>query len=425
MISLLISILIFTSSSFSSLGSDSGTGNFIKYQSNTILNRAIDSLDTIFSKKRPIGTNIISSDHLVDIPKKKKMIDNSYFFERIYAKWGKRPAELNCAWAPKIPKDRRRDPNKLRIMSYNSEWLFLYGGSGSIQCPGLGCPWKDLASAKNHIMQTISLLTRIDPDIVHLNEVEDCRVLRVIMDLLPKNHGYRAYLISGTDSMTGQNVGILTRIDPISDLQRTEIRKTYPISGSTCGSKPSCVFYSRRKKCSGTMGLSKHYLTHFKIGEFKILWAGAHFIAHPNNVDRCFRREAQATVLSEFIEAQLSDDETEIIITGDFNDHDDEVLGANNTPPLSSTLRILKNGKTQLHSAASFVSEPYKRYTSWHDINGNCVDDGPQEHSLIDHVLLSPGLQSKVVSVWMDHNNTIACHDRTSDHWPLIIDFSI
>ena len=382
-------------------------------------------IDRFSSKKR---TERGPSSSPTNRKKRREEVDSAADnFESIFLKWRKRPANLNCARAPKFPKDRRKNKKVLRLMSFNAEWLFLYGGGGSVQCPGIACPWKDLSAARKHINQIVDLLIKIDADIVHLNEVEDCRVLRVIMDLLPPEHGYRAYLIAGTDNMTGQNVGILTKIDPVRDLKRTENRKSYPVSGSTCGRKSSSyISYPRGKRHSNTMGLSKHYLTHFKIGDLKIVWAGAHFIAHPSNVDRCFRREAQAAVLSEFIGSEMPkpDEGTQIIVTGDFNDHDGEVLGANNSPPLSSVLQILKNSHYGLHSAASFVSDPLNRYTSWHDVNGNCVDDGHTEHSLIDHVLLSPGLSDRILSVWMDHNKTVACNDRTSDHWPLIIDLS-
>lgn len=344
----------------------------------------------------------------------------------VFEKWAKRPNDLNCALASKIPIDRRQDPSKLRIVSYNAEWLFLYGGEGSIKCPGENCPWADKSAAHHHLLRTAQLLVKLDADIIHLNEIENCRVLRVLMDLLPSNHGYRAYLVPGTDSMTGQNVGLLTRIDPSSNLKRTEERKAYPILGSTCGTNPyyySNIFGSKRDR---TMGLSKHYLTHFSIplsdnGILKIVWAGAHLIAHPDNSDRCFRREAQASVLAEFIAKESKNSEVEVIVTGDLNDHDGDVLGANNISPLSSVLKILKIPK-RLNSAASFVSDPLRRYTSWHDINGNCVDDGANEHSLIDHILISPGLAKLVVSVWMDHNRTTSCIERLSDHWPLIID---
>ena len=40
---------------------------------------------------------------------------------------------------------------------------------------------------------------------------------------------YKPYLKKGTDSSTGQNVGMLTRVDPIVSLYRTELRYDYPI----------------------------------------------------------------------------------------------------------------------------------------------------------------------------------------------------
>lgn len=385
------------------------------YFSNTDQNHGVpsslnESIQPITSKK---GT------------KRKFADDRTSEFDRILAKWHKRPVDLNCAWAPKAPSDRRRDSRNLRIVSYNAEWLYLFGGNGSIKCPGKDCPWVDVSKARDHIFQTIALFEKLNADIIHLNEIEDCRVLRILMDLMPENHGYRAYLVPGTDTMTGQNVGILTRVDPVVNLIRTEDRSIYPVINSTCEIDSSVPLFLNGKKRRGvTMGLSKHYLTHFRVGDLKILWAGAHFIAHPGNIDRCFRREAQASVLSDFVDRELGTDE-EVIITGDFNDHDGEVQGANRASPRSSVLRILKSNKLGLQSAASFVSDQLKRYTSWHDINGNCLDDGHREHSLIDHVLVSPRLASRIVSVWMDHNNTASCHERTSDHWPLIIDFRI
>jgi exonuclease III len=341
-------------------------------------------------------------------------------FERIFLKWGRRPADLNCAWAPSIPVDRRTDKSRLRIVSYNAEWLFLYGGSGNIKCPGTGCPWEDISNAQNHFTNTIELLTKLDGDIVHFNEVEDCRVLRVLMDLLPSNHGYRAYLVPGTDTMTGQNVGILTKIDPYRNLIRTDKRKRYPVKGSTCNIVSLETTFKRKKRKS--MGVSKHYLTHFRIGSLKILLAGAHFIAHPNDKSRCSRREAQAAVLAEFISNESTLHGAEIIVTGDFNDHDRAVVGANGAIPLSSVLEILKNG-ANLQSAVSLIPDAISRFSSWHDINGNCIDDGRTEHSLIDHVLVSPSLASRISSVWIDHNTTSSCFKRMSDHWPIIVDF--
>lgn len=46
-----------------------------------------------------------------------------------------------CFEPPKIPGDRRRDKEHLKIANFNAEWLFLYGGRGGMRCPAESCPW--------------------------------------------------------------------------------------------------------------------------------------------------------------------------------------------------------------------------------------------------------------------------------------------
>ena len=46
----------------------------------------------------------------------------------------------------KTSDDRRTDKNKLKIMQYNVEWLFL-DYYKSADCPGNGCTWKNKTMA--------------------------------------------------------------------------------------------------------------------------------------------------------------------------------------------------------------------------------------------------------------------------------------
>ena len=113
------------------------------------------------------------------------------------------------------------------------------------------------------------MIRNLNADLLALEEVEDCTVLSRLVALLP-NLGYRHYLIKGTDTATGllslfpassylslfctpnikyeptnshslfslllgQNVGLLTRVDPVRDLYRTTERVGYPMAGSDCG----------------------------------------------------------------------------------------------------------------------------------------------------------------------------------------------
>ncbi len=61
--------------------------------------------------------------------------------------------------------------------------------------------------------------------------------------------------------------------------------------------------------------------------------------------------------------------------------------------------------------------------TYWYDENRNGIDDGPEEHSMIDHIYVSRGLARTIVDVRIDHAGYEA---RTvSDHWPVIVNFNL
>lgn len=47
----------------------------------------------------------------------------------------------SCAKAPAFPKDRRKDKDRITLVNFNAEWLFLRGGTGQIVCPSQSCPW--------------------------------------------------------------------------------------------------------------------------------------------------------------------------------------------------------------------------------------------------------------------------------------------
>ena len=141
-------------------------------------------------------------------------------------------------------------------------------------CPGTGCTWPDEAAAEVHLKKTAEVIHSLDADILTLEEVEDCFVLQHLAEevnkLFPEAHHYRPYLKRGTDTATGQNAALLTRVDPDVDLERTADRATYPIHGSECGYNGT-----------GTYGVSKHYYTHFTINGARVGLIGAHFLAFP------------------------------------------------------------------------------------------------------------------------------------------------
>lgn len=306
--------------------------------------------------------------------------------------------------------DRRPDKSKLRIMQYNVEWLFIDYYS-PMDCPGNGCTWKNETEAAIHMEYVSNVVKYINPDIINLCEVEGCHELQ---DLISETDiSYIPYLIQGTDSSTGQNVGMLTRIDPISNLIRNENRYTYPLPNSSCG-------YTGP---SGTTGLSKHYISEFMFMDIKVVLIAAHLLAYPTDPTRCAEREAQAYLLQTIIYKYILN-EYEIIVMGDFNDYDAEIKDINNNIPTSRVLDIIKGtylGEYELYNMASRITQ-HDRYSDWWDSDNNCNTASQKDYSLIDHILVSNKIQEHVHNVFIYHNYTEFCGKYNSDHYPVIID---
>lgn len=299
-----------------------------------------------------------------------------------------------------------------RLVQYNVEWLFLNTYNG---CPGSSCAWKTQTEAQTHMEYVQRIIQDIQPTLMNMCEVEGCYELK---EATSGDLRYSPYLIFGKDSSTGQNVGMITQITPITPLARTEERVEYPVPGSACGYTGT----------SGTQGVSKHYYTRMLLpnGMYAQL-ISVHFLAYPTDKARCVQREAQAQVIQNLVANALTKyPKDEIIIMGDMNDFDGDVLDANTNKPISMTLCILKGncgtyrGTYTLHNVAEKVSSG-ERYTDWWDSNGNCVSSS-NEFSMIDHILVSPNLFDAISQVIFYHEYEEYCGKYNSDHYPIIVE---
>ena len=142
----------------------------------------------------------------------------TYFVNLVYS-------ETECPNVLNIG-DRRSDKNKLRLVQYNVEWLFIDYYS-PMNCPGTGCTWVNQSEAQTHMNYVAKVVNDLNPDIINFCEVEGCDELNILKDKL--DGSYVPYLKKGTDTSTGQNVGMLTRVDPLINLYRTEIKYNYPL----------------------------------------------------------------------------------------------------------------------------------------------------------------------------------------------------
>jgi len=312
--------------------------------------------------------------------------------------------------------DRRQNKNTLRLVQYNVEWLFI-DYYAAMDCPGNGCTWKTQMDAQTHLSYVSKAINDLQPDIINFCEIEGCDELNMLKDQLGSS--FVPYLKKGTDTATGQNVGFLTRIDPIIDLYRTEEKVAYPISGTKCGNT----------NASGTTGVSKHYITEFQLQNIRIAFIGAHLLAIPTDPARCVQREAQSQVLQNIIASYVSKG-YEVIVIGDFNDYDAEIVDINSNKPISRVLDILKGldglkkGAYKLTNIAYRIKQE-ERFSDWWDSDNNCATTSKNDYSMIDHILVTPNIDKKIVNTYIYHGYKEYCEKWNSDHYPVVVDFQI
>lgn len=309
--------------------------------------------------------------------------------------------------------DRRANKDKLRIVQYNVEWLFIDYYS-PMNCPGNGCTWTTQMDAETHMNYVADVVKDLNPDIINFCEIEGCDELNILKSKL--DDSYNPYLKKGTDSSTGQNVGMLTRVDPLVSLYRSEVKFNYPISGSKCGYTGG----------TGSSGVSKHYITEFRFGDFDIAFIAAHLIAIPTDSARCAQREAQASVLQNIILSYINKG-YEVIMLGDFNDYDGKVLDINNNKPTSMVLDIIKGYSGELANTYELFSVAEEiiqaeRYSDWWDSDNNCSTSSQKDFSMIDHILVTKPLKKNIINAFIYHGYQEFCGKYNSDHFPVVID---
>jgi exonuclease III len=298
--------------------------------------------------------------------------------------------------------DRRTDKSQLTIMTFNAE--FLWDGvdpeEGQAEFPWRGDPDR----AEDHMRLAAQIISRANPDIINLVEIEDGSVVWLMRDRFLANQGYEVFFIKGKDTYTGQDVCLLSRVDPVGGTVRRDERKG--LSGTTSKS------------------VSKHHIARFDLtGGIKFALIGVHFVAIPTHQGRIDERQAQADAI-----VGMARDEKaagfDPVILGDFNDYDGaaDAIDHSGHTPITTVLAALRrqdaaDGADDLVSAAAWVDRP-NRYTAWFDANHDGLVTFPVDFSSIDHILLPQSLAQRVVSVQIPHE-----HDpmNVSDHFPVIV----
>lgn len=300
-------------------------------------------------------------------------------------------------------RDRRADTSSLSIMTLNAE--FLWDGVGPEEgSDRIRFAWRgNRVEAERHMARIAEIVVASDPDVVVLCEVENGAALATFNDRFLEARGYRAFVFDGDDVDTGQDVALLTRVDP------DEVSFCEDV-GSLNGVRK---------------GLSKNIVAKLRVGALRIGLVGVHLIAQPDAAERRAAREAQAVVVRD-LARRLHRSNHLPVVCGDFNDYDgcDDASDCSESAPISAVLRIARQmdprrPEDDLVNVAQFVPK-VARYTSHRDRNHNGRVDAGDRLSAIDHILVAPELATRVE--WADIPKHAETRGATA-HFPVVVRF--
>ena len=290
------------------------------------------------------------------------------------------------------------------VVALNASWLFDGIDDGDFTT----APQNE-EDAEAHLTAVANYLATVDADFIAIEEIESADMLHRLNDEL--GGGYHEIFVLGTDDYTRQNAAALSSY-PVAGMGRSDATQRYPIPGS------------RFRAPMGIEDVAKHFWATVEVGTETITFIGVHLLAYPDDLQRAVRREAQALIIRNLAKSFL-DQGHEVVILGDINDFDTLASDAAGNEPISCVDQLLTDIDTdregiEMMNAATTLPQS-ERYSYWYDINQNGIDDGAEEHSMIDHMYISLGLADTISSFHIDHAGYEA---RTvSDHWPIITTF--
>lgn len=238
---------------------------------------------------------------------------------------------------------------------------------------------------------------------MNLVEVESKTALEHFDDNFLNASNYEPELVKGKDTFAGQDVGMLTRIDP-DGFDRTD-------RDGTSGGVDKSV--------------SKNYFATFDdINGRQVAVIGLQFLSQPDNQSPRDQRQAQADAMRDQA-VDLANDGHAIVMLGDFNDYDGDTLNHICSTPITNVLSTaremsLSTPADDLVNVASLIPKSDRYTAHWDKDRGGDVDF-PHKLTSIDHILVSPNLAGHIESVAIPKN-----HDPRSvtGHFAVVVTFN-
>ncbi|MCA9130570.1 MAG: endonuclease/exonuclease/phosphatase family protein [Planctomycetales bacterium] len=302
-------------------------------------------------------------------------------------------------------------PKVLSIMSWNVEWMFdnYLGDNSSDLAKEQAAPSKEYW--RNKVNGVAKVIADAGPQIVALQEIESERTLAELCSELKGQHKltYRFAFITGRDSATEQDVGILFR-DGLISYRRQE--------------QTNAMFNSR-----DYYNLSKHLFGEFqwKQPSSKLTVLTLHLRARAEAEDL---RVKQAKLARRWIEPQLHNGE-DVIVLGDFNcEHlagtlegdAAEMVGAAGKPQMVDLLTHLEDPTMQTHLV---LDKQFDRVF----VSPSLMEDGPGQDWCFERieVLVQPIVRGHRDGQehWDNRLTMPVAELDLSDHFPILAQFRL
>ena len=311
---------------------------------------------------------------------------------------------INFEFVKYFAYDNRKDKHKLRLVQYNTRFL----SSKSNDCPGKRCDWKNETQQNIHFIKISKIIKKINPDIINLCEVNSSEILNKLV-MSSHDNRYNYYLSEYSEpNGIDKRIGMVTRIEPLK-MYRTNDERQYPLQHSKCNFLGNGITY-----------LPRHYISKFFINNMNIIIIGVHLKAHTLRPERCAIREAQAMIIQQQILKYYHNHE--IIVIGDLNDYDDDIIDYANNIPKSDVLDIIKGESG--HNPINYKLYNTSTFLHKHERITASSPRSNRASGMIDFVLVTEKLKKYItdVDIFTQYEGIIG-EDYNSDHYPIIVDF--
>lgn len=267
-------------------------------------------------------------------------------------------------------------PRLLTLMTFNTQWLF-----DTVDDPAVMTDQDHMPADLNAKMSALSQVIRAhNPDVLALQEVENRQILDQFNTQFLAGLGYTVYWFDSADTITGQDVALLTRLQPVGQML-DHLRDATNLHGRRW--RISKGVLDLRLQVTGNDETLHVFITHLK----SQLPSEVDGYSSAYNAD--WQRAGQGKLVREIIGPALEAGEN-VVVMGDLND-------GPNSPPLEFIEG--QNGPgPKLCDPLSAVPLA-ENYTYTYEDDSRDI-----YYQRIDHILISKNLRGHVASVGIEHN---------------------